>query len=747
MFPALSPSLLLALFQSASAPPSAPAGPAEAPAVPTDAAGITALLLEKKDDADPEMVLRLANLRTSEALDGLVRFYDAVGSRYMRRTALKGLARFDGVPAGEATALQKLTDVATLSTEPELRDLAVDELAGCNAGRPYLAAIVNSVADDYVRERALDRHVAGARPEDVEWYLGIYTSNASKPDSKDAKKDKRKERDKDKDEKSGGKEKDPEGPPPLYTAPLKELALEGLASSRSTAELVTATDSGLVLVRRRALEEMVARRAPEASACAERMLDSRRERPDVRLFAAKVLLEERGPKFAERLYKDVRRGAPLELAFGIADLLAEVNDPSLNSQVIRSLGEGQVHEQRFHLRIAAKLSDPRVDKGLLELAKEKNEAVAADALRAMGVRGNPSFVPRLQDVVRTSRSPALLCAAIESMNRIRGSDEAWRKELQALVNHDEDVVRNAAIAALGASGDASQVAVLVAALDHPRWTTRLAAARALEELRTVEGVGALCQRIPKEDGRMASDFADILWRLTAQPFRVDGTRWQKWWEGEGASFRFPTPEEFQKRQQERDLREDKQVSRSFRGVKVDSRFFGLRITSHHVAFVVDVSGSMAWRLGGERATEGPVRMEVARKEMLACLEALEAGTHFNIVPFSDRATPWKQKSVEATEESFAEAQEFVAQLGPLGGTNVHGGLQEAFADPEVDTIFFLSDGEPSFGDVVDPTGIREAVQAWNLNRGVVIHTVSIGERFPLLEWLAADSGGQYRTYP
>ena len=52
-------------------------------------------------------------------------------------------------------------------------------------------------------------------------------------------------------------------------------------------------------------------------------------------------------------------------------------------------------------------------------------------------------------------------------------------------------------------------------------------------------------------------------------------------------------------------------------------------------------------------------------------------------------------------QSFAEASEYVAELGPLGGTNVHGGLKEAFADPEVDTIFFLSDGEPSMGDVVE----------------------------------------------
>lgn len=724
--------LLLALSAAPqdAAPPDAPQTQ-EPETVPDDAAGLTARLLERRDDADPELVRRLANLRTSEALDGLIRFYDAAGSLYMRRIALHGFALFDGIPEGEAQALQKLTDIATQSIESELRDTAVDELAGCRAGRPFLAAIVASTAEDAVRERALRRHVADAQPEDVEWYLGIYRSEATKP------KEKR------------GKSKDDALPEALYTGPLKELAFEGLAKSRSVAELVEATKSRLVLVRRRALEELAARRASETAECAEQMLESRSERPDVRLLAAQILLDERGPKLAERLYKDARRGAvPLELAFGIADMLVAIDDAGLRKEVVKNLGSGQEAEKRFHVRLAARIPDPKVDKELLELSEDKSRAVAADVLRAMGQRGNPTFVPRLKEVLEEQEDSALLGAAIESLIRIQGSDPAWRAELQALANHRVEVVRNAALEALGASQDASQLPTLVAALEHPLWTTRLAAAHGIEKLRQAEGVGALCRRMPAEEGRMSHEFADILFGLTAQPFRADGKQWARWWEAEGANFRFPTAEELLKRKQERDLREAKQVSRSFRGVKVDSRFFGLRITSHHVAFVVDVSGSMEERIPGkEGAAAAPTRMEVARKELMACLEALEGGTRFNILPFSSSASPWKEAAVECTEETFTEAKEFVEGLGALGGTNVYDGLFQAFADPAVDTIFFLSDGEPSVGDVVDPAAIREEVKSWNQQRGVVIHTISIGERFPLLEWLATDSGGTSRTYP
>jgi HEAT repeat protein len=710
--------------------------PAETTASPVDAAGLTKVLLEQKDDADPELVRRLANLKTPEALQGLLGFYDSIASLYMRRIAVRSFALFDGVPEAEGPALQKLTDVGTLAFEPELRETALDELAGCNGGRPFLAAIVASSADDAVRERALRHHVAGAKPEDIEWYQRIYRSGESK-----------------KKEKGKGEEQ-------VYPTPLKELAFDGLAATLANEELVEAIEKrgeasgfspygSFVTVRRRALEELAARRAPETAACAEKLFENREERPDARLLAAQILLSERGPKFGDRLYKAATRGeVPLELAFGIADLLIGLDDPGLRTQAVKGLGSGGPLEKRFHLRMAVRTPDPKVDKALLDLSKDRDRSVMADALRAMGARGNPTFVPRLEQVLKESKDIMVLGPAIESLNRIRGSDPAWRAELAKLTSSSVDVVRNTAIEALGKSKDAEQLAPLIQALGHPSWTTRLAAARGLEELRLPGGVGALCERIGQEEGRMVSELAEILWRLTAQPFRADGGQWKRWWDAAGATFRFPTQEEFLKRQRERDVREEKQVSRSFRGVKVDSRFFGLRITSHHVAFVIDVSGSMEERLPGqEKDGKGPTRMEVARKELVACLEALEAGTRFNILPFSSGVTPWKEAAVECTEATFAEAKEFVEGLGALGGTNIHGGLRLAFDDPSVDTIFFLSDGEPSVGDVTDPGSIREEVQAWNKERGVVIHTISIGDRFPLLEWLATDSNGRYRTYP
>ncbi|MEQ1892754.1 MAG: HEAT repeat domain-containing protein [Planctomycetota bacterium] len=704
-----------------------------------EATALAAELVAKADQADPQEVRRLADLKTRPALDGLMRLYDTLGSLHMRRIALKCFASFDGLADCQDTALQKLTDIATLSIEGELRDTAVDELAGFREGRRALGAIVASGALDAVRERALRHHVGQARPEDIDWYRSIWRAGAADKEKDDKKKERKKDKEKD---------KEPATPELAYAPALRELAYEGVAGSQGLSDLAEDTRSKLPGVRRRALEELVARGGDELEACAEERFGNREERPDLRLFAARALLDHKGPKYAETLYKEATRGnLPLELLFGLAESLAALDVPALHAQAVKSLGDGQPDQQRFVLRLVAQLPDPKIDKALLELSASKHPSVALEAVRVMGLRGNPTFVPRLEKLLKEKQESSLLVAALEALTRIRAEDEAWRATLASYATHADEGVRNAVLEALGKTRDVAHLPILLAGLAHPGWSTRLTAARALEELHALEGLGAMCERIAIEDGRMRVEFGEILTRMTGQPFRTDGKQWQRWWKDTGAGYRFPNSTELAKLLREREDRADRQTSRSFRGVDVDSRFFGLRIASHHVAFVVDVSGSMEEPLPGSRAGKGPTRMEAAKKELLACFDALEGGTHFNIVTFSQNASSWRREAVEATEQSFTDAQEFVAGLGGLGGTNLYGGLELAFEDPEVDTIFLLSDGEPSQGELIDPQAIREAVQGWLAKRQVVIHTVSIGERFPLLEWLATDSGGAYRTYP
>jgi hypothetical protein len=71
-------------------------------------------------------------------------------------------------------------------------------------------------------------------------------------------------------------------------------------------------------------------------------------------------------------------------------------------------------------------------------------------------------------------------------------------------------------------------------------------------------------------------------------------------------------------------------------------------------------------------------------------------------------------------------------------------MEQAFADPDVDTIFLLSDGSPSSGPITDVQELADTIQHWNRSRKVIIHTIAIGNDSPFLERLAKESGGLYK---
>ena len=142
---------------------------------PTDIDGLTKELLEKKDDANSDLIRRLANLKTPESLDALIQVYDAMLSIYMRRVVVHGLVLYDDVDGADQTALQKLMEVATNAKASELRREAIEGLGRSQVlGRQFLERIVDSPADDGVRVQALRVHAAGATDDDHEWYLRLF---------------------------------------------------------------------------------------------------------------------------------------------------------------------------------------------------------------------------------------------------------------------------------------------------------------------------------------------------------------------------------------------------------------------------------------------------------------------------------------------------------------------------------------------------------------------------------------------
>jgi hypothetical protein len=62
----------------------------------------------------------------------------------------------------------------------------------------------------------------------------------------------------------------------------------------------------------------------------------------------------------------------------------------------------------------------------------------------------------------------------------------------------------------------------------------------------------------------------------------------------------------------------------------------------------------------------------------------------------------------------------------------------------VDTVFFLSDGEPTVGEFVQTEDIRAEIHRVNQLRRVVIHCIAIGNfQKNFMESLAKENGGLF----
>ncbi len=189
-------------------------------------------------------------------------------------------------------------------------------------------------------------------------------------------------------------------------------------------------------------------------------------------------------------------------------------------------------------------------------------------------------------------------------------------------------------------------------------------------------------------------------------------------------------------------------------VKARSPVYGT-VRSNRVIFVVDISSSMEARFTTNRG-ETLNRLQFVQRELQSVLkEQLPAGAKFNLVIFSTGVQTWKPGLVEATPQSVQEAVEYVGALRQKGGTNIHGALEKAFADPEADTLYFLTDGMPTDGKKKANAEILQDVAAWNAQREVVVNTIAFlignykGDNKPrsreLMRQLAKATGGVYRA--
>ncbi len=357
---------------------------------------------------------------------------------------------------------------------------------------------------------------------------------------------------------------------------------------------------------------------------------------------------------------------------------------------------------------------------------------------------------------------------------------------------DEDYKIRAASLDLALKKDyADMEDVFVEALEDEWWQVRTVAIRGIQKKRIHRAVGPLIQALALEDGRLTLEIDGALQALTGKTYYGDANLWRRWWAVNKESF-------------ERKVREAEQsgsagdlgeaASRDGHGGghgggAVTTSFYGIKTASKRIVFVLDISGSMreeASVTGGEsspQVTGGPAngpgsrfrpkddtKIEVAKCELKKAIANLPDDAHFNIVFYHHDVEVYRKKMVGAGEMAKKAAYAYIDGKTPAGNTNIHDSLMQAFdivmpatvkrakaggvqvtGGPAkkvtrggVDTIFFLTDGKPTAGKLVEPEAILAAVKDWNVTRRIQIHTVGVGEHdASFLQRLAEQNGGTY----
>ncbi len=449
----------------------------------------------------------------------------------------------------------------------------------------------------------------------------------------------------------------------------------------------------------------------------------------------------------------------------------------------------------------------KVRAAALEVLSGYKSAEAVAAMHALATSGKPEsraiVIQALGRIGAPSSAETLLPLGADRAWQVRrAAAEAYggyvksNKEadapafvgaLMAMLEDKEPVVRTIVAASLGRIGDPIATSALVGLLTDESWQVRASAVQALAKLRQKDSIAPLIE-LMQEEGRLQDDAARALKSITTMDYGVDPDGWKEWWARTKDRFEvpeLPKPGRSSRRPATAKSNEAPQREREEARYKASMRYYGIPTPSQRILFVLDVSRSMRdevdivkpERLVDLEMTSGR-KIDIAKAELKRAIESFEGRTAINILLYHTDVERWNKKLVELSDSkrrqaiSFIEKQEPRGKVGPVktrpgrraaastndeGRTNIYGALAAAFKvsgigtydkhyDTAVDTIFLLSDGRPTTGELTNTQEILAEIQRLNSLRRVVIHTINFGKDpvgAGLLQGLANQNGGTF----
>jgi HEAT repeat protein len=332
---------------------------------------------------------------------------------------------------------------------------------------------------------------------------------------------------------------------------------------------------------------------------------------------------------------------------------------------------------------------------------------------------------RLAYRVRSERDP--LARARELAALCVTAPASAPAALEEARRHHDPLVRGAAAALLAEvlrPAEAFERLSPLAADEVP--SVRLVACESLATLRSRAAAARLVDRLNVEkEERLVLRLVELLQGLSGLKHRRYPRPWNAWlqklpadWSGESAP---PEP-----------AHEDGEE-------RTQAALAGLPIRSERVAILIDLSGSI-WNV----RPDGKTRKQVVDGRLREALQALPEDAHFNLIPYTGKPHPWKDKLVEASPARVREATRWFEDCKEYGSGNFWDAAMLALEDPEVDTLIVIFDGAPTGGtrhrlELIAPLFLER-----NFARRVVLDLVLVdAEKHAERVWseLAARTGG------
>ena len=303
-------------------------------------------------------------------------------------------------------------------------------------------------------------------------------------------------------------------------------------------------------------------------------------------------------------------------------------------------------------------------------------------------------------------------------------------------------------------------------LMNPAWQVKVATCDAFRAIGSTKALDMLIGRLDMEGGRVHDEIERTIKAITGNEQELSAEQWRKWWtkrkkfEGLEKKMREKLREEGRK-----PPRPPQQGRTSAHKRTKPPTYYGIRVYARAVGYVLDTSQSMmqgfrvsrAWseRLG--HTYKATTRIGVCKDELARSIRGLDPRTRLNLYFFNTNARAWQTAPVAAGAMG-ENAVSTVQNVTPSRQTNYYdalrlvlgmdkegGGWSPQFADTP-DTLLFLTDGEPTDGEITKADELLAWFNERNRFARLRVHVIAMGTTGVDLEFLrrfATMNGGRF----